>query len=60
MVNCSGIDGRPNPAVVYLIKAIIGNTLKLLLGIILQEERDEMRVITRIPNAKRYLEVYFE
>ena len=66
MVKCNRIDGKPckcelrDPHIIYLIQTIVLNTLKLLLGVLTNEERDELRTVTRIPHAKTYLELYME
>ena len=66
MVRCNAVDGYPckceltNPCVVYLIETILSNMLKLLLDTISNEEREELRAMTRIPNAKTYLKLYIK
>ena len=66
MVKCNWIDGKPckcelkDPHIVYLIQTIVINTLKLIFGVLLDEEWNELRTVTRIPHARRYLELYME
>ena len=60
------MDGEPckceleDPPVIYLIQTIISNSLKLIMGTINQFDREELREVTRIPNAGRYIELYLE
>ena len=66
MVKCNRIDGKPCKCelkdlhIVYLLQTIVINTLKLICGELSNEERDELRTVTRIPHARRYLEIYME
>ena len=66
MVKCNRIDGKPckcelrDPQIIYIIQRIVINTLKLLLGVLTNEERDELRTVTRIRHAITYLEMYME
>ena len=58
MVKCNRIDGKPckcelrDPQIIYLIQTLVLNTLKLLLGVLTNEERDELRTVARIPMQK--------
>ena len=66
MVKCNRIDGKPckcelrDPRIIYLVQTIVANTLKLILGVLMDEEREELRTVTRIPNASAYLKLYLE
>ena len=66
MVKCNLIDGKPckcelrDPHIIYLVQTIVANTLKLILGVLNNEEREELRTVTRIPNAATYLKLYLE
>ena len=66
MVKCNSIDGKPckcelrDPHIIYLVQTIVANTLKLILGVLIEEEREELRTVTRIPNAAAYLKLYLE
>ena len=66
MVKCDAVDGKPckceltKPCIIYLVESIVSNTVKLVLGVISEKERDELQTLTRIPNAKRYIELYLE
>ena len=66
MVKCNRIDGKPckcelrDPHIVYLLQTIVINTLKLICAALTNEERDELRMVLRIPHARRYLELYME
>ena len=66
MVKCSRIDGKPckcelrDPHIIYLVQTIVVNILKLILRGLTVEEREELRTVTRIPNASAYLKLYLE
>ena len=66
MVKCNRIDGKPckcelrDPHIIYLVQTIVVNTLKLILGVLIEEEGEELRRVTRIPNAAAYLKLYLE
>ena len=66
MVKCSRIDGKPckcelrDPHIIYLVQTIVVNILKLILRGLTVEEREELRTVTRIPNAAAYLKLYLE
>ena len=43
-----------------MIQTIVINTLKLVLGVLTNEEKDELRTVTRIRHAGPYLKLYIE